>query len=522
MKGKKTPGIGNVPLLIFLVIASFGLWFVIPFLKGDFKYHLILSGVTKGHIFPYIAQFVPYQDKKMGGIPQLFTVLESLKAEFGNESYNFFSLGNVISGTADGYFTKGKAVIEALNFLQLDGLLVGNQEFIFGKENLTELSRLANFPFIASNLIEESSGKAPPFVISEKIVSHGGFRIGVIAHTPTFTPNATARENVEGLKFIPLRDTIGHRIAAMRENGVDLTILLSLYNFKKIYPPDWEGIKLARPDIMVCLDFEVEPPPPTFVEGILIKTISGYNQGKELDVLDLVISRTSKKITGFVNRRIPLYTDEIQPNPEVAQKMNSIQEEVSKVKSQVIAEFATDLEKQYFEECPIGDFITDAIRSWFKADIAFQNSGAIKEGIKKGVFTLGDLYQVIPYDNETVCFNLTGADLREIFTAAASLKKGVIQVSGASYAFTHRNSDDFELDEVLVNGRPLDASRSYRVATNEYLANGGDEFTAFKQGKNSISGPFLREIVKSHLQNLGSSGPISIACENRIKVRKSP
>ncbi|HEY9070681.1 MAG TPA: bifunctional UDP-sugar hydrolase/5'-nucleotidase [Candidatus Ozemobacteraceae bacterium] len=505
-------------LLGAVLLAATVFWLMKPL--GQQRLHLVFTGLSKGNVQPFMARFAPYKDHRMGGAAHKAARLQELVASFAGDPFCILSTGGEISGTADAYFTRGSAVIEALNAFRLDGMLVGNLEFTFGRSRLEELAKIAKFPLLSSTLLEEGSENPPPFVTPELLLSPGnGLKIGVLGLTPATTPELTARGNVNGLRFLPPGPELAAQVARLRARGADLIVLLTQTDRERIGQPDWEAIVAAKPDVVSMVDFNVDAPPPAMQDGIVIKTVSGYNQGKELDILDLeVLPGTG--VTSYRGRRVPIESDLITPDPMVEALLQKAVGDISRIKAEPLGMFAADYERKYDSECPIGNLVTDAMRSQTGADVAIQNSGGIQSNIRQGPFTLGDLYNVLPFDNQVVTMSLSGQDLLEVLTTSASLRRGCLQISGASYAFANRSGDDFELKDVLVAGKPLEPSQTYRVAVNSFLADGGDEFRGFKRGRNREYGLIQREAVKAYIQGLSASGPITLSVEGRI--RKEP
>ncbi|MFZ2959694.1 MAG: 5'-nucleotidase C-terminal domain-containing protein [Candidatus Ozemobacteraceae bacterium] len=499
----------------FLFLSGTIWWIARP--SGLRRYHLILTGLGKGHITPYISRFDPYKDKKMGGAEFVAARIDASIQSLQGEPCNVISLGNEISGSPETYFTKGEAALEALNAYRLDAMLVGNIDFSFGAQRLSELAGKARFPFIATNIKEEGTGLPPGWLLPEKMLSPGnGLRIALVGLCPAQTPELTARGNVSGLSFHNPDEEIRTRIAKLRSAGADVVILLTLLDRSRMSPEEWEVVQGLKPDVILMVDFNAEAPAPQMVNGILVKTINGYNQGREIDLLHLDIGMESPRIASFSSVRIPVLCEEITPDDAVASAVQTVAAKIEQVKSERIVDFATDAERDYDRECPIGDLVADSMRFLFRSDLAIQNSGGVQSNIRKGTFTLGDLFNVLPFDNDVVALDLTGQDLLELFTLSSSLKRGCLQISGAKYVFSNRSLDDFDLKSVTIGGAPLVATRTYRITTNSFLADGGDEYRPFKRGRNLQVGPLQREVVRGYLQLLGASGPISLATDGRI------
>jgi len=498
-----------------VVLVSIAVLLFFP--QSNRNYHLFLVGVSKGRIKPLTAKFPPYKGSRMGGAAFLKSCMATQIASLSGDPYSLLSIGSEISGTADSYFSRGGTSIDALNRLKIDGMLVGNIEFTFGCARLEELSGVASFPFISSNITEMGSGDPPPFLKKDLILNPGGgLKIGVLGLTPPQTPVLTSSMNVAGLRFLPPGKELAERVTSLRDRGVDLVVVLSLYDDERMTDEEWAQIVAARPDVLVMVDFEVDAPAPFEKDGIIIKTVSGYNQSKEIDVLDLELPPYAGKVVSMRGRRLPVFCDEITPDPSIEEFIKNRAGNIDKLKSERVGEFDADYERCYDRECPIGNLVADSMRDLFKSDIAFMNSGGIQSDLKSGIFTLGDLFSVLPFDNQVVTMNLSGQDILEVLSTSASLKRGLLQVSGCRYKFANREADDFELKEVLVGSAPLDVSSIYKVTTNSFLAEGGDGFLAFKRGKEIQYGPLQRESVRSYLAVLCASGATHLATEGRI------
>lgn len=505
--------------LIFSVILVIvvALWLFSPEEGG--RYHLVLTGVGKGRIHPYRAKFEPYRGKRMGGAAGMSTLIRETVASFSGEPFNVVSIGSEISGTADAYFSRGSAVISALNGLGIELMLIGNIEFTYGQERLRELKKEADFTFLSSNISESGTGQTPDYISPEVILFPGaGLRIGMVGLTPPSTPDLTAKGNVAGLEFALPGAELTNRIDSLRKAGVDLVVLLTLYDRNRISYEEWKAIVAAKPDVCVLLDYEIEEPPPFMKDGVVVKTVSGYNQSKEIDVLDLEISGHPAKINAFNGRRLAVNHAELDPDPKMAQIVEKATRKAKAVKKEIVAEFAEDYQREYSKECPIGNMIADAMRHETGSEIAIQNSGGIQSDINSGEFTFGDLFNVLPFDNQVVTIELSGSDLLELFTQSASKRRGILQVSGATYSFANRSNDDYELEALLINGEEVQTTKNYFVSTNSFLQDGGDNFLAFRNGRNLKYGRQQRDVVKDYLKKLAREGPIRLPVDGRVKA----
>lgn len=503
-----------VASIISVVITA--LWLMYP--TQNRSYHLVLTGMSRGRIHPFKAKFKPYQNKRMGGAAGTATVIKEEIASFAGAPFNVFSLGSMISGTADSYFSRGSAVIQTMRETGIEAMLPGNLEFSYGQQRLAELAEEAGFAFISSNISEAESGRAPSYLYPEKIFNPGGgLKVGLLGISPPETPNLTAKSNIAGLEFTPPDESLKTRVATLRKAGADIVVVLTMFSRDRIKITEWQPIASAAPDICILLDYEIEAPLTVRRDGVIVKTVSGYNQSKEVDILDLELKYDPVRIVGFTGRRVAVNHAEITPDPAVAAVAERLTVQTRKLKDTMIGRFADDYQRSYTEECAIGNLIVDAMYAEGGCDIALHNSGGIQNNIQAGDFTIGDLFAMMPFDNQMVTMTLSGSDVIELLKLSASLQRGLLQIAGGSYTFVNNSATDFELKEALIGGEPIVADKNYRVSTNSFLAEGGDNFTIFARGSNLEFGRQQRDVVKEFVQKNSAVQPMSLNIASRIK-----
>jgi 2',3'-cyclic-nucleotide 2'-phosphodiesterase (5'-nucleotidase family) len=164
-----------------------------------------------------------------------------------------------------------------------------------------------------------------------------------------------------------------------------------------------------------------------------------------------------------------------------------------------------DLTRDYNDESLIGDIVTDSMR--WKADeyddgvvngsvdIAFTNSGGLRADILipdgaalPYTITWGDTFEVLPFGNTLYLMDLTGVQIQEVLDQSASLYKGILQTSGATWEWYNNTGDDtatiYGALNIEVGGVPLDTSAVYRIVTNNFVAGGQDGYITFGAGTN--------------------------------------
>lgn len=482
------------------------------------KFNLIITGLGTGNIHPVEARFRPYRGRTMGGFAQMATVINQIKeSTAGNAAFSLVSLGNEFAGSADANLTSGSAIVEIMNSMSFDLMLVGNMEFTFGHERLAQLSQIASFSLLSSNVVIEDTLKSPEYILSQAMIEHdNGLRVSFVGLTPPETPTLTPDANVSGLKFLFPKAAFENSLAKIRADGVDIVVLLTAFSPERVGFDILREIASLDVDVLIMVDNSVEAPAPVDRDGMIIKTVSSYNRSMEVDVLKLAVCADTGGIVDFSGDRIAVDNAVFDPCEKVLAVIKKQTKIVQEAQQQQIGYFADKYYRSYHSECPVGNLITDAMLYYTEADIAIHNSGGIRSDISSGAFSLADLHDVLPFENSLISMDLKGTDLVELFRQSATLSRGLLQVSGVSYAFEWIDADNQRLLEVLIDGAPIDEDKTFRVVTNSFLSGGGDFFEAFTRGSNVETGLIQRNVVRDYISLLSEDGPIGLATESRI------
>jgi 2',3'-cyclic-nucleotide 2'-phosphodiesterase/3'-nucleotidase len=159
------------------------------------------------------------------------------------------------------------------------------------------------------------------------------------------------------------------------------------------------------------------------------------------------------------------------------------------------------LVRDYLKESSLGDFVTDVMRERAGAEIAFTNAGGLRADLPEGPITKGDVLDALPFVNTLVTFEMTGTQVREVLEQGLTLERGLIQASGLRAEYDLTGPAGHRLKEVRVGDSPLDDARVYKVATNSFLAQGGDLYQTFPRAKKVDDGKvLLSDVVIEYLR----------------------
>jgi 2',3'-cyclic-nucleotide 2'-phosphodiesterase (5'-nucleotidase family) len=146
------------------------------------------------------------------------------------------------------------------------------------------------------------------------------------------------------------------------------------------------------------------------------------------------------------------------------------------------------------------------------ADFAVLNMGSIRAPLYPGDLTVGDIYRVMPFENELVILELKASDVLSLFENLA--KKGGEGVSNVKLEITNA-----KMANLLIGGLPLEKDRLYRVATMDYLADGNSGMVAFRNAVRCLAtGLKVRDVYIGQIEKLTAKGlEVSAELDERIK-----
>jgi 2',3'-cyclic-nucleotide 2'-phosphodiesterase (5'-nucleotidase family) len=405
----------------------------------------------------------------IGGIAHLAAEVNRLRV---GQPTLLLAAGDMIQGNQWANFFQGASVLRVMNTLGFDALVVGNHEFDFGQEVLKQRIGEAAFPVLGANV--EGLPEIKPYVLKE---IEGG-KVLIIGAVTEDTPVMTHPRNVAGLVFLSPESTI-QRILTAHAPEADLVIVLSHLGL----PADRKLAQQVKGiHLIVGGHTHTRIEQPLKVNGTWI--VQAWEDGKVLGCLDLMISKGGIRLSE--GRLI-----DIKPGREPVKEISALVEEFSRrVKGEleeVIGEALVDLEGQGArrQETNLGDLLTDILRIETGADLAVLNGGGIRTDIPQGPIQVKTVLDALPFNNFPVVLRLSGKEIREVLEQGVSDLGGhggkFLQVSGLRLIYRQSAPPGNRVQEIRINGQPLEPDREYLLATNDFLAAGGDGFSVFKK-----------------------------------------
>ena len=439
--------------------------------------------------------------------------------------------GDFIQGDPTVSTSEGATAVELMNLAGYDVVSLGNHEFDYGYQNLKDLEADADFAIVDANVLY--NGRVA-FEDNLVFTAPDGTKIGVFGLDTPETATKAHPAKIQGVTFLAgedLYDCAQEQVDALTAEGCEYIICLGHLGI------DDESAGNRSIDLLEHVDgIDV------FIDGHShstyedVKTAAG-GTGK---VGDTLVTSTGTKLEsigvvtidaeGVITTSTTPVADLTAEDADVAARAAAIQKEIDDEYGTVFAktEVALNGEREpgnRTEETNLGDLITDALvwgaeREGTEVDAAVTNGGGIRASIAAGDITKKDINTVLPFGNTLSIVQVTGAELLEALEASTYCTPtsigGFPQVSGIEFTVdTTKAYDQGELYPgstyygpksiqrvtiETVGGEPFDANATYTIATNDFMAAGGDTYYAFAAASvNYDLGIAMDEVVMDYI-----------------------
>ena len=416
-----------------------------------------------------------------GGYPELAQVLKQHRQ---SELPVFFVFGgDSLSPSPLSALDRGTHIIDLLNSLEPDAMGVDKREFGFLEDELSLRAYEAAFPIVASNIKDTLTQTNLDGLMSSVIVQQGQYKLGIIS---VLDQHLVEEYALTRIRVLDEKKAIEKESSILRNQGAELIVLLySTY----------------KPVISSLLDSNI-------IDLSLCKDIYfDYfkNSEQKRHPRDIHLSLDSHIITAKLkwkkNKPETLKVDsQVTPlnqypkDPKLLSQVISYTDRLSALLDQKIGMLKTTMDTGHTvvrtEENTFANFITDAMKNYTKADVALLNSGSIRGEMfyqANTFLTRRDISKEIPFRNKVVLLEVTGEQIINALENGLSIIKKVKgrfpQVSGLNIKYNSLAPSGQRVKSVLINGRPLERQKNYTLATTNYLADGGDGYSSFKQSK---------------------------------------
>ncbi|MBL8566286.1 MAG: 5'-nucleotidase C-terminal domain-containing protein [Hyphomicrobiaceae bacterium] len=450
-----------------------------------------------------------------GGHAKLATIVNAERAR-GNTL--FVHAGDAISPSILAGFDKGFHIIDILNRIAPDIFTPGNHEFDFGAANFRARMKQATFDVIAANILEKD-GALVAGLTPTKTIEVGGFKIAFVGVT---TEETAFLSTAEDIRFSPAVTTAAELARKLRNDGADIVVAVTHMGFDD----DMALVRTGAADVVLSgHDHNLV----TFWNG-KVALVESASQADFVTPVDLLIERSidnGAKRVSFVPNFRPTDTMQVPADPMIASVIASYEAELDKELGVIIGRTETALDTRGSvvrrEEAAFGNLVCDAMRTAVSADICITNGGGFRANrtYPAGAdLTRRDVFEEMPFGNKTVLLEVSGATLRAALDHGVTGDGRFPHVSGLVVDADAAAAAGSRVKAVSVNGAPLDDAKLYKLATNDFMARGGDGYDMLKRARTLIDNLAAQYVAGQVIAYITKAGTISPRVEGRIKLAR--
>ena len=473
--------------------------------------------------------------------------------------------GDAFQGLPISNSTKGEDRANIMNQVGYDAMAVGNHEFDFGMDQAIKYKETLNFPLLSANTYVNGARVFEASTVVDKTPTVVGDEFVVIGVTTPETAIKTHPKNIEGVTFADPITEVNKVIdeveaRALADNRVyNNYIILAHLGVDATTPVEWRGStlaealsqnsKLAGKRVIVIDGHSHTVQSATYGDNVTYNQTGSYlnNIGK--------VTLKSEQLLGEASLISAADTASVTPDALITELVNEIKVKYEAENAQVViennlVELNGERSNVRVRETNLGNAVTDAIYAYGqtgfsnKTSLAVTNGGGLRATIAKDqLVTKGDIIAVLPFGNIISQITVTGQQIQDMFTKSLSsalqtdketgkflldengaplfeASGGFLQISGATVFYDPTlpvkervlligilNPETGEYDD-------LDLEKTYYLATNDFLAAGGDGYTML--GGAREEGPSMDSVFADYLKTADLSAYADINPYSRI------
>ena len=439
--------------------------------------------------------------------------------------------GDMWQGTLESNVTEGATVVEAYNELAYTAAAIGNHEFDFGPvgelavpENATDDPRgalrqratEAQFPILAANVIDTLTNEVVDWdnVMPSILIEAAGIKVGIVGVVTAQALQTTIAANTVGLEIESLSAAIIRESTELRAIGADIVIVTAHAGSRCTEFHDPLDLSTCNHNEEIFLVAKALP------AGLVDLIVAGHSHGGIAHIVngiaitsafaktyafsrvDFSIDRGTNKVlrrdvyppqvncpafdvstgdcvwvsTETTATTIARYEGRtVEPLASIVEIANRARAYVANIKQEKLGvTLETPITLDGNPESSLANLMLDAQLASIDADIAMYNvSGGIRADLPAGELTYGSVFKILPFDNRVVILDVSGREMRKIIAEQVKVGRRRAGFSGMQ-VFVDCQDDMMTIEMVLNNGHAIDDDDRVRIATNDFLATGGD------------------------------------------------
>lgn len=466
--------------------------------------------------------------KKRGGFAHLKTLINKFRRE--NPNTLLFDGGDCFQGSAIASLSQGAAIIPLMNNIGYDLMLPGNWEVAYGKQMMMRDMGSYHAPKVCANMFHDESGEMmfPPY----QTFYVGGSKIGVVGYNDPLTPIRQSPAYSYGIRFQDPEKNIATYIKILKEQErCDVVIALTHMGMAQQLhlagKPYAEGL-----DYIFGADTHERIRQP--LKGKYAKVTEPGAFASFLGKMDLVIE--DGKIKEEAYELVEVDPEKYEGDQEMEELIRKAHEPYNTEIKRVIGKSTTPLVRYFVMETPTDNLITDAILWKAKTDIAVSNGFRFcpplipDPATKEAVITEEYLWGMLPIDAYMRHAEASGKqlwdwlekELENVFAKDPTRRFGgwLVRFQGMQIRFTMNNEMGKRLQEVKIDGRPIDLQKIYTISACEREGDPDSVLCRIKDVRVNKRYEFtLHQVMEEYLKE---NSPVAPKLEGRVVATDAP
>ncbi|MEZ7892747.1 MAG: bifunctional UDP-sugar hydrolase/5'-nucleotidase [Candidatus Wallbacteria bacterium] len=467
---------------------------------GRKKITILHTNDNHSHLMPFDVKEI---SKNIGGMARRAKYIDSVRSE--NKNVLLFDAGDLFQGTAFYTIFHGEPDILSYSLCGYDAVTMGNHDIDNGLDNLLLQLSKGNFPMLCSNIFYSDSKK--PVFPAFKIFNVSGMKIAVLGCIGTKAWGVIPKKLVTQTFIVDETQMIS-RLSKMLKKYVDLVIVISHCGYRA-------DIELAKNvntvDLIIGGHTNTKLDKPELIKnganngigGTLI--VQAFRWGVFVGKIDVTLC--DGKIIEYSGNLDTMESKiKIGKSSQINKLIKSYEKKLKKFTSEQVGTNSADMlypeNEKHLKDLPLGSFVCDAMKEYTNADISIINSGAVRDSLLAGPVTISKIYDIVPFDNSVVCYDMNGLAINEMldYIAANYSKITGYQYGGVTFKVDTKLK---KAVDIKIGGNPIAHDKIYKMATISYLAEGNQNGDIlFKKASNlTDTGFFMRDAVLEYVKN---------------------
>ncbi|WP_311202349.1 bifunctional UDP-sugar hydrolase/5'-nucleotidase UshA [Erwinia pyrifoliae] len=457
--------------------------------------------------------------------------------------------GDINTGVPESDLQDAEPDFRAMNMIGYDAMAIGNHEFDNPLSVLRQQQKWAKFPLLSANIYQKSTGKRlfQPYALFNRM----GLKVAVIGLTTDDTARIGNPEYFDDIQFRKPATEAKTVVEELRKNEKPDVIIAATHmghydngqhgsnapgdvEMARALPAGYldmivgghsqDPVCMAKENLKQVDYVPGSPCTPDRQNGTWI--VQAHEWGKYIGRADFTFRNGTLTLVNYQlvpinlkhqikdadgNTRWVNYTAEIAKNPGVQKLLTPFQKKGEaqlgvKIGS-VNAHLEGDRSKVRFVQTNMARLILAGLTERTHADFALMSGGGVRDSIEAGSITYKDVLKVQPFGNTVTRVDMTGSEIEKYLAVVAN--KQVDSGAYAQFSGVSLVADGSGVSHIKINGKPLLADKTYRMAMLSFNATGGDGYPPVDKRPGYVNTGFVdAEVLKQYIQ---SHSPLNAA-----------